>query len=129
MSEQKKAAPVYLQIREDGKVWAVLEDGTPLAHQGGVDTSSSAMKGGVQAVITLQSAGWLPSLDPEQADRWRKICSDLYRALDAFISTEGDFQPVARGMQDLLVFGEDINAALTLLREHKEALGEGKGDE
>ena len=62
MSEQKKAAPVYLQIREDGKVWAVLEDGTPLAHQAGVDTSSSATTGGVQAVITLHSAGWLPGL-------------------------------------------------------------------
>ena len=59
---KRKSALVYLQIREDGKVWVVLEDGTPLAHQAGVDTSSSAMKGGVQAVITLQSAGWLPPL-------------------------------------------------------------------
>ena len=61
MSKQK-TAKVFLQIREDGKVWAVLEDGTPLAHQARVDISSSAMKGGVQAVITLQSAGWLPPL-------------------------------------------------------------------
>ena len=26
MSEQKRQEPVYLQIREDGRVWAVLEE-------------------------------------------------------------------------------------------------------
>ena len=61
MSE-KKAAPVYLQIREDGKVWAVLEDGTPLAHQARVDISSSAGHGGIETTVTLAGVEWLPPL-------------------------------------------------------------------
>ena len=62
MTTKPKSAPVYLQIREDGRIQAVLEDGTPLSWQAGVDTSSRAGAVGVQAVITLQSAGWLPPL-------------------------------------------------------------------
>ena len=58
----KKPAPVYLQIREDGKVWAVLEDGTPLAHQARVDISSSAKHGGIETTVTLAGVGWLPPL-------------------------------------------------------------------
>ena len=61
MSKQK-TAKVFLQIREDGKVWAVLEDGTPLAWQAGVETVSGTLSSGVTAKITLHSAGWLPSL-------------------------------------------------------------------
>ena len=51
-------APVYLQVRADGKIWAVLEDGTPLKAQLGVVTHSNSRTGGVEAVITLWSAGW-----------------------------------------------------------------------
>ena len=63
MSE-KKSAPVYLQIREDGKVWAVLEDGTPLKAQVDVVTHSSATTSMVEAKITLVSAGWMPLPEP-----------------------------------------------------------------
>jgi hypothetical protein len=59
---EKKSAPVYLQIREDGKVWAVLEDGTPLAHQARVEISSSAGSGGIETTVTLAGVGWLPPL-------------------------------------------------------------------
>ena len=58
-------APVYLQVRADGRIQAVLEDGTPLQWQAGVETSSSAGTSGVRATITIQSAGWLPSLERE----------------------------------------------------------------
>jgi hypothetical protein len=75
---EKKSVPVYLQIRKDGKIWVVLEDGTPLAHQSGVDTSSSATTGGVRAVITLQSAGWLPN-EPEPEAVPRALIPEEYR--------------------------------------------------
>ena len=65
MTDKKKSAPVYLQIREDGRIQAVLEDGTPLKAQVDVVTHSSARTGGVEAKITLMSAGWLPSLERE----------------------------------------------------------------
>jgi len=62
MIEQKKPEPVYLQVRDDGKVWAVLIEGTPLAHQTDVTVSTSATHPGVEATITFKSAGWLPKL-------------------------------------------------------------------
>ena len=55
-------APVYLQVRADGRIQAVLEDGTPLQWQTCVETSSSGSESGVRATITLQSAGWLSTL-------------------------------------------------------------------
>ena len=59
--EAQKPKPVYLQVRDDGKVWAVLEDGTPLAHQTDVTVSTSATRPGIEVTVTLKSAGWIPS--------------------------------------------------------------------
>jgi hypothetical protein len=61
---EKKSAPVYLQIRKDGKVWAVLKDGTPLAHQTRVEISSGAGHGGIETTVTLAGVEWLPLPEP-----------------------------------------------------------------
>ena len=65
MSEQKKAAPVYIQIREDGRIQAVLEDGTPLRWQTDVQVNTGARSRTITATITVSAGGWLPSLERE----------------------------------------------------------------